>query len=129
MPLEPLLFPALLVLAAFALLYARFRGRRGDEAASPDRSEVRDRIPGPSAGAAPVRGRPPGPRADRSRGSRPAPAASAGTRPVVHARLGTLGDVRRGIVLMTLLGPCRALEAAPPNPRSPERGTRHEGDR
>ena len=27
-----------------------------------------------------------------------------------HSRLGSLREVRRGIILMTILGPCRALE-------------------
>ena len=130
MPVEQLLVLALFVLAALAqLLYARFRRGRGDEAAGTNRSGARDRIPGPSAEPAPIPGRPPGPRTDRARGPRPTPAAPAGTRPIMRSRLGTLQDVRRGIVLMTVLGPCRALEAAPPNPRSPERGTPHEGDR
>jgi hypothetical protein len=33
-----------------------------------------------------------------------------------RARVGSLRDVRRGIVLMTILGPCRALES----PRPPQ---------
>lgn len=48
----------------------------------------------------------------------PAPVVSAVPAPQPHARRG-LGDrraLRRSIILMTLLGPCRALEAPPPRP-------------
>jgi hypothetical protein len=37
-------------------------------------------------------------------------------RPRVRSPLGSLRQVRRGIVLMTVLGPCRALE--PPGPQT-----------
>jgi hypothetical protein len=38
------------------------------------------------------------------------------TRRRARTRVGSLRDVRRGIVLMTILGPCRALES----PRPPQ---------
>jgi hypothetical protein len=40
-----------------------------------------------------------------------------GPRPRARMALGDLRNVRRGIVLMTLLGPCRALEPPPSLPR------------
>ena len=116
MPVEQLLLIALLVLATLAqLLYRRVMQGPRDEVAGPERAAARDRIPGPSAEPAPIPRRPPGPRTDRARGPRPTLAAPVEPRPILRARLGTLQDVRRGIVLMTVLGPCRALE--PPDPR------------
>jgi hypothetical protein len=40
----------------------------------------------------------------------PAPAPQARRRPRGHRRLGSRADVRRAIVTMTVLGPCRARE-------------------
>ncbi|MBM3224941.1 MAG: hypothetical protein FJZ47_14215 [Candidatus Tectomicrobia bacterium] len=45
-----------------------------------------------------------------------------GLRPRARMSLGDLHNVRRGIVLMTLLGPCRALEPPPPRPQGETQG-------
>jgi hypothetical protein len=59
-----------------------------------------------------------------ARPASPRPPAAARVRPAAGRRrrgpLGSLSDVRRGVVMMTLLGPCRALEP----PRDGERGER-----
>jgi hypothetical protein len=53
----------------------------------------------------------------------PAPAPPARRRPRGHRRLGSRADVRRAIVTMTVLGPCRAREheseARAPGPGQP----------
>jgi hypothetical protein len=49
--------------------------------------------------------------------SLPPVATPATTRRRARSRLGSLRDVRRGIILMTILGPCRALEPPPGPPR------------
>jgi hypothetical protein len=76
----------------------------------------------PEAPQIPPRGhRPPPPvveprRAREGPYSAPLPRAvpPAAARQRAHSRLGSPRAVRRGIVLMTVLGPCRALE--PPDP-------------
>ena len=130
MPVEQLLLLALFVLAILVpLLYRRVAQDSRDETAGRDPAGGRDRTPVPPPGAMQVPERRPRPRVEPGRDARRTPVAPRGARPPGRSRLGTLQDVRRGIVLMTVLGPCRALEPAPPSPRSPERGTRHEGDR
>ena len=58
--------------------------------------------------------REPTPPASRVMPSRATPLPTAAPLAVPHqrtpSRLGSLRDVRRGMVLMTILGPCRALE-------------------
>jgi hypothetical protein len=130
MPVEQLLLLALFMLAALAqLLYRRFTRGPRDEAAGKDQAPGRDRIAAPPAAPTRVPERRPRPRAEPGRDARPTPVAPIGARPPARSRLGTLRDVRRGIVLMTVLGPCRALEAAPLTARSPEGDIPHQGVR
>jgi hypothetical protein len=131
MPVERWVLLALFVLLALAQLLAHwFRQVKGPgRAASPDQPDRRDRPAGPPAGPAAIPRKAPGTRAETGRASRPTPAAPAGARAPVRSRLGTLQDVRRGIVLMTVLGPCRALEPAPPGSRSREERASRAGDR
>jgi hypothetical protein len=129
MPVERWVLLALFVLLALAQLLAHWvrRVKASGRAASPDQSERRDQTAGPPAGPARNRRKPPGTQGEPGQASRPAPGAPAGVRPPARSRLGTLQELRRGIVLMTVLGPCRALESVPVTPGSPERRTHREG--
>lgn len=108
---EDLLFYLLFILAALFSLISSWLKKRHEETA-----------PSKSAPGAPRL--PPGSRAplppQRDREERPVgPPLPAAAFPVSNRRrrgapIGSLREARRGIVLMTLLGPCRALE--PPGP-------------
>ena len=78
---------------------------------------VRVRLPAPPEAAPPAVPRPSVPV------RRPRPEPRAVRRPPVHRWLGNRTAVRRAIVAMTLLGPCRALEREPgvrtPGPAGP----------
>ena len=63
------------------------------------------RIPSPPLASAPIE-----PRVGPMGAPLPAAAPPAAIRRQARAPVGNLRDVRRGIVLMTILGPCRALE-------------------
>ena len=63
------------------------------------------RIPSPPRASAPI-----GPREGPMGAPLPAGAPPVAIRRQARAPVGHLRDVRRGIVLMTILGPCRALE-------------------
>ena len=65
----------------------------------------RVRIPSPPLASAPIE-----PREGPMGAPLPAAAPPATIRRQTRAPVGNLRDVRRGIVLMTILGPCRALE-------------------
>jgi hypothetical protein len=105
---------ALVWLASALVNWLKARARRGqpDEAAEtagpaevrpPPSPPPRAVVTPPRAVAAPPRAPAPAPPA---RVPRPARAV----RPRGRFRVGGAEDVRRGIVLMTVLGPCRALE-------------------
>jgi hypothetical protein len=108
--LEQLLPVALILLA---LLFRPFLAdllRKGQRAAAQEREpEAPPRL-------SPLRASPPTPHA----GPRGAPLLETPlpdvTRRRARSHLGSLQEVRRGIVLMTILGPCRALES----PRPPQ---------
>lgn len=128
MPYEPLLLLALFVLAALVpLLYRRILQSSREGAAGTEGTAGRDRPAVPPAGPTRAAEKRPEPRARAGRVARPTPLVPAGARRPARSRIGTLKDVRRGIVLMTVLGPCRALEAAPLRARSPEGSILHQG--
>ncbi|NKE72414.1 hypothetical protein [Candidatus Manganitrophus noduliformans] len=107
---EDLLFYLLFILAAlFSLISSWLRKRH--EGKIPSKT-------GPGASRIPPGARAPLP-PQRDREERPTgPPLPAAALPVSNRRrrapIGSLREARRGIVLMTLLGPCRALE--PPDP-------------
>jgi hypothetical protein len=118
----------ILLLAAFLLLglinaivrwLQRRPGTPGPEPEAP-RSEPETRLPvprtRPAPAAAPVHARVP-PREPAVSAPRRMPSAApdvhARRRRRVHPRLGRRADLRRAIVVMTVLGPCRALEREP----------------
>jgi hypothetical protein len=110
---EQLLVLALLAvvwLASALVNWLRARARRAQpvETAETERpAEVRPPPPlPPRAVVSPPRAPAPAPPASPARMPRPARAV----RPRGRFRVGGAEDVRRGIVLMTVLGPCRALE-------------------
>jgi hypothetical protein len=113
MTVEQLVVIAIAVLIALGNLLARRRQSR--PAAGPPHE------PGVPDGLAPV-GKPPRPRR-RPAPSAPPPSDLPVTRRRRRSRLGTLREVRRGIVLMTILGPCRGAEP----PASAARGGRPAG--
>ena len=76
------------------------------EPEAPEAPPPRVRIPSPPLASAPIEPRE-GPMGAPLPAAAPPPAA---IRRRGRAPLGSLRDVRRGIVLMTILGPCRALE-------------------
>ena len=99
---------AILVLAPLFSLLMRVVKRRLESEAPRDRAAPS--VPAPVRVLAPATGAAARPR-DTSRGRATGmvvTSATAGGRAV--ARLGSPREVRRGIVLMTVLGPCRALE-------------------
>ena len=111
----------ILVMVAFVLLINLITRvlRRRRESEAPRRMD-------PEAPQVPPRGpRPPPPvveprRAREGPHSAPLPVAAppSAARRRARSPLGSLRVVRRGIVLMTILGPCRALEPPAP-PREP----------
>jgi hypothetical protein len=107
----------LLLLFVFFLLAVLVERLKGRQRQAP--REVRPPVP-------PVPVRTPRPVAPRVVGAQqprealrstppPMSASPRGRSPRAQAYVGNQREVRRGIVLMTLLGPCRALE--PPHPR------------
>lgn len=115
MGLEQLFLLVLVLLAVFAQFLAPRLRQRWEELA---RRAGSAEAPGPRVKVALQAPRP------RARVAEPlAPSHSRRTRrspapgPRRPRALGSLADVRRGIVLMTILGPCRALEA--PESRRP----------
>lgn len=121
---EQLLLFGLFLLVALANLVARWlrtRAERRPRVPTDEPEEIVEasrrvpprvviRTPQPSRQPALVSAAVPAP-------ARPAPAPAARVRRPPRFRLGGVPDVRRGIVLMTVLGPCRALE--PPGPQQP----------
>jgi hypothetical protein len=129
MMLEQILIILLLfVFLLMSVLVERLKGRQRQAS-----REVKPTVPPvPVRAPLPVPPRVVGPRRPREEGRLKAPSADAvaeesrgaplpmGAPPRVrfpraHVYVGNRREVRRGIVLMTLLGPCRALE--PPHPR------------
>jgi hypothetical protein len=108
----------LFVLLLFVLLFRSFfadllrkRQRAAPREVEPEVSAVPPRVrtlPLPPAA------RPPVPRVGPRSTSLPAVGPPIAIRQRMRSRLGGLRDVRRGIVLMTILGPCRALELPGP---------------
>jgi hypothetical protein len=121
MRLEDLLVPlffGLIVLFRVVLPWLR-KQRSREETVTPEPPEAAAEVEGGTKAEAPssLRTAPPRlpPIRDRSR-DRP-PAVAATERPVpsterraLRSPVGNLRDARRGIVVMTLLGPCRALD-------------------
>lgn len=115
----PVLIFALLVLFQFALPLLR---RRMKAAAPPDEDEeaiaparvVLDRVPGGIDPAPAVRAGSRTPARPERSGQRrpvtPPPAAPPMAASPRRSPVGSIAEVRRGIVLMTILGPCRAAE-------------------
>jgi hypothetical protein len=105
--LQQLLLLAVIVLVPLLNLLLRWLQRRMEAAAPAS--------PGPEA-AGPLPGLPP--RAERREPlpavELPRVAARARRRPRPTAPIGTLPEIRRAVVMMTVLGPCRALEEPPP---------------
>jgi hypothetical protein len=103
-----LLFFLFILLPLLNLLFQRIKRRAESEAPA---KEPVTRVPRPPRAAPP---RPPASRAAGDSGRRLEPPALAlparGRRFDKRSLLGTPRDLRRGIILMTLLGPCRALE-------------------
>jgi hypothetical protein len=103
---QGLLFAALVLAPLFSLLMRAVKRRLEGEA-------PRDRGPDAASVAAPARTPPPaagaGPR-DTPRGAAGMVVASAAAGGRAPSRLGSHREVRRAVVLMTVLGPCRALE-------------------
>jgi hypothetical protein len=120
---EQILFLALFLLVVLVNLVARWlrgRGERRPRVEAERPREIREgprRVPPRPAVPTPEISRAPAPVAA------PAPAPPAPVRRPPRFRLGGVADVRRGIMLMTVLGPCRALEpedrgvAGAPGPR------------
>jgi hypothetical protein len=115
---EQLVFLALFLLFALLNLIVRlFRERAAkppDTAPPPLRRPPPPRPPEPLARPAPARvAQPPAPAPVVPGPAAPALAAPAAApaRRRPRARLGGPRDLRRAVVLMTVLGPCRALEA------------------
>lgn len=134
MELIELLIYGGLALAALAFNYAqRKRGSRGAPEAAPEApgtqpAPLATSLPGLEEvwGREPVRNRQPPVRAA------PAPAARSVRRPDPpgqrrrrHALFRSRGDIRQAVIMMTVLGPCRALapfdsgDAAAPGPGQP----------
>jgi hypothetical protein len=118
---EQILLLLLFVLVPLLNLFVRWLQRRAREQQRPVPAETRAVEPGGPA-EQPLTRMPPRVRvaeptlSQEPRAMRPAPRA----RPVVVRRAGPLGGrgaVRRAIVAMTILGPCRGLEGPPPTRR------------
>jgi hypothetical protein len=75
------------------------------EPEAPEAPPPHVRIPSPPLASAPIE-----PRVGPMGAPLPAAAPPAAIRRQARAPVGNLRDVRRGIVLMTILGPCHALE-------------------
>jgi hypothetical protein len=136
--MEQLLFLALIVLFWGATALANFlraRAAQREQAGRREGEEVEEeippfpRVPAPARPAPepppriPAPAPPPMPAPPRvrvvtppplapapARRERPAPLPAAAAQQPARFHLGDLADVRRGIVLMTILGPCRGLE-------------------
>lgn len=100
----PLLLLALFLVVWLLSLFLHYLRKRGP-------SEAR-RAGAPQA--PPVRPHQPTPRPPRVMAPRAPPVSAVTPRDALHprtpSRLGSPREVRRGMVLMTILGPCRALE-------------------
>lgn len=109
---EQLLFFALIVVVALANLIARWlkarmERRRAVETKEPEQvREVPRRLPPRVVVSAPEARRPPAPGPIAA----PTPPLPRPVRRPPRFRLDRPTDLRRAIVLMTVLGPCRALE-------------------
>jgi hypothetical protein len=110
--MEQLLFLVFLVMAALANILVRWARRR---AAAPPRDSRPER-PRPTerrgrAGTTAVHV--PAPRPELAVFAPQRPPGRVSRRRPPHRRLGRHADVRRAIVVMTILAPCRALESDP----------------
>jgi hypothetical protein len=128
MPPEQLLFFAAFLLLSLVNMVVRFlrtRARQAREAAEREAAEreaaraPRVELPGPPPPAwprpLPVEVRRPD-AAPTPTAPRPVPAARRQPRRPAATLLGRPADLRRTIVLMTVLGPCRALEGQESRP-------------
>jgi hypothetical protein len=109
-----LLLLALFALAALLqLLYRRLVSEPSREAAGGERAPDRARgpRPAPTPAARPEPSPPPSPR--------PRVPAPATAHPIARSRGPSRQELRRAVVLMAVLGPCRGLEPAPLPVRSP----------
>jgi hypothetical protein len=127
MSVERLLVVALFLLAVLVqLLYRRVVERAHEQEKGRSAAAGREPALRPPAAPAPVPPRPAPVPAGGARGRQPAPPerqAAAPPRP----RRWTRRDLRRGIVLVAVLGPCRGLETAPLPARSPVGDLPHAG--
>ena len=112
MSLEPFVYLALFLFVAFLIFIGRWLSREIEKQAAYD---MGSRMPGmdqqePSGWSHYTEGSSP-PLDERSISTEPSsPRKPRGVDEKRHMRLGRLREFRRGMVLMTILGPCKALE-------------------
>lgn len=112
--LEQLLPVALILLVLLLRPFLADLLRTGQRAASPEgEPEALIVLPKAPLRPSPFRVNPSTPHKDPRGASLPEKPPGV-IRRQAHARVRSLRDVRRGIVLMTILGPCRALESPRP---------------
>lgn len=112
MSLEPFVYLTLFLFVALLIFIGRWLSREIEKQAAYDmESRVPEMDQKESSGRAHRAEELPSPLEERSIGAGPSsPRKPRGVDEKQHMRLGRLREFRRGIVLMTVLGPCKALE-------------------